>query len=131
MANEKEYNRRDLISIENESPTHKKKSETSSKSASIKRSNHKHDYEKVIIESGLSAPKYYWGKRCRICGRVDDSGMFKEGATEGLVKKVEKVQVQEDRYSFKIFYPLRELKTLFPDTTILEYNSRKYEEMKE
>lgn len=132
MANDKEYSKRSLVGAEEEMAAHKKKSKTSSKSASKKRSNHRHDYERVIIESGFSGAEYYWAKRCRICGRVDDSGLFKEAAMEGLVKRYEKAKLKESTYLFRIFYSSDELKNLFPDTAVLKYNydKREYEEVK-
>ena len=35
------------------------------------RSDHKHDYEKIIVESFLSG--WNWGKVCKICGRVEQN----------------------------------------------------------
>lgn len=52
--------------MDQEVAKHKKK-KPSSKSASIKRSDHKHKYEKVII-FGLFG--FYWGERCTKCGRI-------------------------------------------------------------
>ena len=52
-----------------ESPRHRKKSQTASRSNSEKRSDHKHDYEKIVFDGFLG---YRWGKRCRICGRISD-----------------------------------------------------------
>lgn len=49
-------------------PKYRKK-KTSSKSHSSKRSDHKHDYEKVIIEGWLFG--WEWGERCKICGRTE------------------------------------------------------------
>ena len=134
MAKEKEYSNRALVAPEEESPLHKKKSKTSSRSLVEKRSKHKHDYESVIIDSGfVENIKFFWGKRCRICGRVDDSGMFKQNATKGLVKRTEKVTLKSGETStFKIFYSAKDLKKLFPDAPIIRcvnYGKREYEEI--
>lgn len=131
MANEKDYDKRTLIGAEEETSKHKKKSKTSSKSVSSKRSNHRHDYERVIIKSGFSDAEYHWAKRCRICGRVDDSEWSKETAMDGLVKRYEKGQIKENTYSFRVFYSPDELKKLFPNTAVLKYNceKREYEEV--
>ncbi len=52
-----------------EIPRHRKKSQTASRSNCEKRSDHKHEYEKIIVEGCFG---YRWAKRCRICGRVSD-----------------------------------------------------------
>lgn len=51
----------------NDIPKYHKKGKRS-KSNSNKRSNHKHEYEKIIYEDWFG---YSWGKRCKICGRID------------------------------------------------------------
>ena len=45
---------------------HRKKKQQTSKSSH--RSDHKHEYEKIILESFVG---WCWGKRCVVCGRVD------------------------------------------------------------
>jgi hypothetical protein len=123
MAKEKDYNKRTLVSPEDEIPTHKKKSVATSKSSVEKRSSHKHDYERVIIQSSFQEDTYYWGKRCKICGRVDDRDKFKASASKGLVKKTVKVEMSDSStYYFKVFYSTAELKNLFPGVPILCYN---------
>ena len=124
MSKEKEYDKRTLVSPEEEIPTHKKKSTTASKSSAKKRSNHKHDYERVIIQSPINEKEYFWGKRCKICGRVDDRDMFKSDSTKGLVKKKVKVELNSSTHYFNIFYSIKELKKLFPEVPILKYNPK-------
>lgn len=51
-----------------DAPHRKKKPQTSKASH---RSNHKHQYERIIIESFVG---WNWGKRCTICGRISSSG---------------------------------------------------------
>lgn len=137
MSEEKEYTKRTLVTTEEETSAHKKKSKTSSKSASTKRSDHKHDYEPIIIEydKGRLTNKYYWAKRCKICGRVDDNpGWFKPDGKKGLIKKKETVKLQSgDTFTFDIFYSFRELQKLFPGTAIMKctnYGRGEYEEVK-
>ena len=50
---------------------YRKTSRTSSKSDSKKRTDHKHKYEPVIIADSVFTA-IYWGKRCSICGRMQD-----------------------------------------------------------
>jgi hypothetical protein len=50
---------------------YRKKSQTSSKSDSKKRTDHKHKYESVIIVDRVFTA-IYWGKRCSICGRIQE-----------------------------------------------------------
>ena len=54
-----------------ETGLYRKKSKTSSKSDSKKRTDHKHKYEPVIIADSVFTA-IYWGKRCSICGRMQE-----------------------------------------------------------
>lgn len=54
---------------------YRKKSQTASKSDSKKRTDHKHKYEPVIIADRVFAA-IYWGKRCSICGRMQERTRF-------------------------------------------------------
>ena len=129
-----EYNKSALITTEDERLAYKKKSKTSSKSNSGKRSDHKHNYEQIIIEHGNRRPEYYWAKRCKICGRVDDGDRFKDISKKGLIKKKKIIKLQSGTsYSFEIFYSFIELKQLFPNTSIIrniDYKKGEYEEVK-
>ena len=119
--------------MDDEIPAHRKRSGSASRSVSSKRSAHKHDYEKVIIK-GVGSTEYYWGRRCRICGRVDDSGMFKPGATDGLVKASKEVQFKGGYTSvIREFYTVRELRKKYPGVLILkhDYKKRRYVEIDE
>ena len=107
-----------------EIPKHRKKSDSADKSVSAKRADHRHDYEKVIIQedtAGSTDPlkRYYWGKRCRICGRVVDRGQFKSASREGLVKKT--VRIAGSRID--VYFTADELHEKYPDTPILIANS--------
>ena len=52
---------------------HRKKSKTSKTSKSVQRSNHKHEYEKVIIREFIG---YAWGGRCRLCAKFPDVPIY-------------------------------------------------------
>ena len=132
MAKEKEYNKRLPVSPEEETPAHKKKSNAASTSSVGKRSSHKHDYEKVILQRSFQDDGYFWGKRCKICGRVDDRDEFKTAASEGLVKKTVKVELHDSStHYFKVFHTTDELNKLFPGVPILRYSreTREYVDM--
>ena len=58
-----------------ETGLYRKKSRTSSKSDCKKRTDHKHKYEPVIIADSVFAA-VYWGKRCSICGRMQERTRF-------------------------------------------------------
>lgn len=120
--------------INDDVPAHRKRSNSASKSVSGKRSSHKHDYEKVIICSGFTSAEFYWGRRCRICGRVDDSGMFRAGASDDFIKVQKEVRLQGG-YTCVIseFYSAREIKKKFPEAVILKYDfkKRQYEELED
>lgn len=58
-------------SITDEIPKCHKKSKTAKTSRSGKRSDHKHQYQKVILHYGGSA--FSWGWQCELCGRIDDT----------------------------------------------------------
>ena len=96
-----------------------------------KRSNHRHDYEAVIIEEEIDSVKYRWGRRCRLCGRVDDAGMFKIATFEDFVKDRVEVSLGSATYTFRIFYPLSAIKAKYPGIAVLKYDYKKkaYEEV--
>ena len=58
-----------------ESGLYRKKSRSSTRSDSKKRTDHKHKYEPVIIADRVFAA-IYWGKRCSICGRIQERTRF-------------------------------------------------------
>ena len=86
-----------------EDARHRKKSKTSKTSKSVQRSNHKHEYEKVIIREFIG---YAWGGRCRLCGkfrsRPDSLGQ------QGI--------------SNESFFSLEEIRAKFPDVPIYEFS---------
>ena len=122
------------VITDDEVPAHRKRSNSASRSVSGKRSGHKHDYEKAIIKVGMGSFEYYWGRRCRACGRVDDSGMFKPGASEDFVKASKEVRFNSgETYIIREFYSVMEIKKKFSGVHILKYDFKlkKYEEVSE
>lgn len=133
MSKKDKSEKPDLL-INDEVPAHRKRSKSASKSVSGKRARHKHDYEKVIISVGVGSFEYYWGRRCRICGRVDDSGMFKPGASDDFVRASKEVRFNSgETCVIREFYTVRKIKELFPGVHILKYDFKlkKYEEVSE
>ena len=117
---------------EQEVPPHKKTSKSASRSVGARRSDHKHDYEKVIIQDDLTGGmgfRCHWAKRCRICGRVDDSNWLKE--SDDLVKTRKTVPVGNSTCTIRLYYSLPELRKKFPEVTIMRYNydNREFEEV--
>lgn len=107
--------KKELISF-NDISAHKKKSKTASQSDSKKRSDHKHDYEKVIIE-GLFG--FQWGKHCTICGRIDDYySHFSTMNREGLLS--------EERLAsglrYKAGLTIDEIREHYPDIRVFQLN---------
>ena len=47
------------------------KSKSASTSNSRRRADHKHVYRKIILHYGSNA--FCWGRRCELCGRVDNA----------------------------------------------------------
>ena len=90
------------------------------KSISAKRADHRHDYEHVIIQEGLpDSPdplkSFFWGKRCKICGRVDDSDWFKAGARDGLIMKTLRVRGCD----IPIYFTAEQLREKYPHAPLL------------
>ena len=111
---------------------HKKKSRTASKSNSSKRSDHKHDYEKVILESWFG---FEWGKRCTICGRID-SGPF-NFSTSSRFDFMKPETTKKPGISFRDYLTIAEIKEKFPGVPIYKYDKsvrhgwRTYKEVEE
>ena len=106
---------------------HRKKSKSAARSVADKRSDHKHEYEKVIIRNTIHEEGFFWGERCRICGRVKDGDWFKEDAYKDFVKKRVKVK----GFNFKVFYKLPEIRKMYPGIAILanKEDSPEYEQI--
>lgn len=97
---------------------HKKKSKTSSKSNSSKRSDHKHDYEKIVVESFFG---YKWGCRCKICGRIDSKPMkFSNVGKDDFLKPDEPLN---GRFlNVNSWLSIQEIRKKFPDTPIYVFD---------
>ena len=96
---------------------YKKKSKTSSKSNSSKRSDHKHDYQKVVIESFVG---YKWGLRCKICGRIDSKPMSYSSSGKDDFRKPESI---EGRWlSVDSWLSIPEIRKKFPGTPIYVFD---------
>ena len=115
MPDEKDY----------EIPKHRKKSPSANRSVSARRADHRHDYEKVIIQEDSADPlkSCWWARRCRICGRVEDRGRFKTGAKAGLVEKT--VRVAGSRID--VYFTAAELREKYPGVPILVKTSARGE----
>ena len=117
---------------EQEVPPHKKTSKSASRSVGARRSDHKHAYQKVIIQddpAGGMRSRCHWAKRCRICGRVDDSNWLKE--SDDLVKTRKTVPVGNSTCTISLYYSVPELRKKFPEVTIMryDYDNREFEEV--
>ncbi len=66
-----QYKAERRLSVTDEVPKCRKQSKTAKTSHSGKRSDHKHQYQKVILHYGGST--FVWGGQCQQCGRLDDS----------------------------------------------------------
>ncbi len=94
-----------------EEARHKKKRPQTSKSS--KRSDHRHKYEKVIVQTPVG---WDWSKHCIICGRLSNKFVF-----------VSRDFIRPDRregvgISSADFYGLEELRQHFPDVPIYLFN---------
>ncbi len=91
---------------------HRKK--RSQKSKSAKRADHKHDYERIILQSFLG---WRWGGRCRICGRLDGKWGF--SSTEFVRPECR----NKSSRSRRDYWTATELQQLFPNTPIYVFDS--------
>lgn len=100
---------------ERETAPYRKKSKKS-RSDSKARSNHKHRYDKVIVNSLFA---YHWAGRCSVCGRVDENAFG-----SGLAKSVEFYKDRVDNSGLTISVPLTvpEIEKKFPGYPILTLN---------
>ena len=92
--------------FENETPKYRKKKSTGSKSE--KRSDHKHDYEIILLENGLIGS--VWMDRCRVCGRLKSKSYA--ASIEGLKKP----DMRE--WSNMSYYSIEELHKQYPNVKI-------------
>lgn len=87
---------------------HRKKKEQTSKSS--RRSDHKHRYEKIILQSFIG---WSWGKRCTVCGRIEDDAKFFHSKEFIKPECVNKRGLSRD-----MFYGAEELKKKYSDIPI-------------
>lgn len=83
------------------------------KSWSSRRSDHKHDYEKVILQAVIG---WTWGGRCRICGRLDNKWGFHSNDFLKPEYRNKPGICRQD------FYSEAELKTVFPGVAVYKYD---------
>jgi len=94
-----------------------KKKKTSSKSKSSKRADHKHDYEKVILESWLG---YEWGGMCKICGRIGGNCFnFSSKDRKDFMKPRSSESVG---YTIRDFLTVDEIKEKYPGIKIFKFD---------
>lgn len=100
-----------------EIPAYRKKSKTASTSNSEKRSDHKHQYEKIILRSFIG---YQWGKKCSVCGRIDDRYSLSIQQRREFMKPV-----KTSHYGIGLddFLSIPELRQKFPEIEIYEMDS--------
>lgn len=96
---------------------HRKKSKTSKTSKSVQRSNHKHEYEKVIIREFIG---YAWGGRCRLCGKFRSHyGQFSASRYMDFRRPD---SLGQQGISNVSFFSLEEIRAKFPDVPIYEFS---------
>ena len=100
---------------DNEIAPYKKKSKSSRKSKSSKRADHKHDYEKVVLESWLG---FNWGSRCRICGRIDTAPFNYSMSNRRDFLKPE--TLDKPGHSARDYLSAEEIKKKFPGVRVFE-----------
>ena len=99
-------------------PRHKKKK--SQKSKAKMRSDHKHEYEKIIINSMFG---WKWGKRCVICGRIDEGHAFSSRDKEDFLKP--DLTKSNNRISFRDYLSIQEIEEKFPHIPIFKMRDPK------
>lgn len=101
---------------------HRKQSKTSRTSQSARRSNHKHEYEKVIIREFIG---YAWSSRCRLCGRFQ-SGYSRFSTTRYMdFRRPE--SFGKPGISNQDFLSLEEIRARYPGIPVYEFS---YEDMR-
>lgn len=89
-------------------PKYQKKKNQKSKSS--KRSNHKHQYEKLIVKGIIG---WTWAKQCSICGRISCRLALS-------TREFQKPEYRQLPYiSQQSYYTYEELQKLYPNVKIL------------
>lgn len=96
-----------------EAVRYRKKSQTSSRSNSSKRSDHKHQYEKIIVRWIFG---FQWSNRCKICGRIDGNGKALYGYRDFLKPEFKEAHA----FSNARFMSVPEIRKKYPGIQIYE-----------
>ena len=100
-----------------EDARHRKKSKTSKTSKSVQRSNHKHEYEKVIIREFIG---YAWGGRCRLCGKF--RAITVSFLPVAIWISAGRTPLGNKEFPTSPFFSLEEIRAKFPDVPIYEFS---------
>lgn len=103
---------------------YKKKSRTASTSKSGKRADHKHEYAHVIIKSFLG---FQWGRRCTICGRVDESYWFQSFQRHTDFMRPE--SKGKSAIGASDYFSVEEIHHKYPDAQVIEQVGTDYKEI--
>lgn len=96
-----------VLSAQMETPSHRKRSKTSSLSKSFKKSKHKHMYQPCLLSenSRLCRASY-----CTICGKIND---LRFSETERLPSGCYRLLSQEEVWNLYKDYPVFEVSDVF------------------
>ena len=108
----------------NEHIRYKKKSHTASTSKSTKRSDHKHTYGEVIIRSFLG---FQWGRRCSVCGRVDESYWFHTFQRSNEFRRPR--AKGKPAVGASDYLSIEEIQQKYPTIHVIEWDGGKYKEI--
>nr|WP_326184524.1 hypothetical protein [uncultured Oscillibacter sp.] len=100
----------------------RKQSKTSKTSQSTRRSDHKHEYEKVIIREFIG---YAWGGRCSLCGRFQ--GSYGRFSTARYMDFRRPESFEKPGISNQDFLSLEEIRARYPGIPVYEFF---YEDMR-
>lgn len=104
-----------------ENVRHRKKSKTSRTSKSVHHSNHKHEYEKIIIREFIG---YAWSARCKLCGKFQSHHRHFSASLYTDFRRPE--FLGQSWISDESFFKLDEIRAKFPNVPIYEFS---YEDM--
>lgn len=98
---------------------HRKKSKTASRSNSSKRADHKHQYERIIMKWIFG---YQWGRRCTVCGRIDDGfGNYSSARHQDFLKPE---ALKKPGISNRDYLSLKEIRTKYPGIDVYKLGDR-------
>lgn len=90
-------------------PKYRKKKNNDSKSS--KRSDHKHQYKRIILKGFIG---WIWGEKCEICGRVKAKPVI--ACREFIRPECQNPHLLSER----IYYTYEELVNLYPDVEVID-----------